>query len=407
MIDINDLKKKKLLEIVTELGKIKGRHTELVTVYVPAGFNLATVVTQLRQEQSTAQNIKSKTVRKNVLSALEKILQHLKLYKQTPTNGLVIFCGNVSQKEGVADLELWSLEPAEPIKNRIYWCGQNFILDPLKDMVREREIYGLIVLDKSEADIGLLKGKKVESLKHLDSLVPGKTKKGGWSQARFARVREGLLNDFLKKIGEIASQKFKEFKDLRGIIVGGPGPIKEQFMEGNFLNYKIRKRVLGAVNTAYTGQYGLEEMVNRAGDLISEASAIKEKKFLDRFFDELGKDSGLAVYGLKETLEALKSGNVELLLISEEFDWKKIIFKCEKRNHEFEKILKKGQISDQKCEKCGSNDLEILAEKDLTDEIIKTAENMGTQVEMISTSSNRGEQLKELGAIAGILRYKA
>ena len=37
---------------------------------------------------------------------------------------------------------------------------------------------------------------------------------------------------------------------------------------------------------------------------------------------------------------------------------------------------------------------------------VKTAEEMGTRVETISVDTTRGEQLKELGSIAGILRYK-
>jgi peptide chain release factor subunit 1 len=402
---MEEMKKKRLKEIISNIGGIKGRHTELVSVYVPAGFNLVKIVDMLRTEQSTAQNIKSKAVRKNVLGALEKILQHLKLYKQTPVKGMVIFCGNVSEKEGAADIELWSIEPPEPVKNKLYWCGQNFIIDPLKEMVKEREIYGLVVLDKSEADIGVLKGKKVEVLKHMESLVPGKTKAGGWSQARYARVREGLLNDFLKNVGEIASQKFKEYKDLKGVIIGGPGPIKEQFMEGKFLNYDIKKRILGIVNTAYTREYGLNEMINLSDDLISQASIIKEKKILDRFFDELGKDSGLAEYGLENVTKALKAGNVDLILISEAFDWVKASLDC-KCGHKEEKILREGDLSKEKCPKC-ENRPDVVAKKELVDDIISMAEGMGTKVETISVSTTKGEQLKELGGIGGILRYKS
>ena len=137
---MDELKEKELKAMIVELEKIRGRHTELVTVYIPAGFSLPKVSEQIRSEQSTAQNIKSKTVRKNVLGALERIMQHLKLYKQTPPNGLVIFCGNVSDKEGVDDIELWTIEPQEPVKTRLYRCDQEFILDPLKEMVKEREI---------------------------------------------------------------------------------------------------------------------------------------------------------------------------------------------------------------------------------------------------------------------------
>jgi len=396
---------KKLKEITEKLGKIRGRHTELVTVYVPAGFNLDKIASQIRQEQSTAQNIKSKAVRKNVMAALERILQHLKLYKQNPKNGLAIFCGNVSGKEGVADIEIWAIEPHEPVKTKLYWCGQDFILDPLKEIFREREIYGLVVLDKSEAEIGLLSGKKLQSLKHMESIVPGKTKKGGWSQARFARIRDGLLNDFMKKVGEVASSQFKELRDLRGIIIGGPGPIKEKFHDGEFLTYDVKKNIIGVIDTSYSGEPGLRELVERSDELLKEATITHENKILERFFGEFAKDSGLAVYGLQEVIDALKAGNVETLLLSDGFDWIDAKFECAKCGFKKDEVLRRQDATGHKCDKC-SGKLKLTGENDLTEEIIKLAESSGTKIENISTETTRGEQLKELGGIAGILRYR-
>ncbi|RLI98554.1 MAG: hypothetical protein DRO99_00360, partial [Candidatus Aenigmatarchaeota archaeon] len=211
--------RKKLKKLLDMLGSIRGRHTELVTVYVPSGYNLSKISDQIRQEQSTAQNIKSKSVRKNVMGALEKILQHLKLYKQTPKNGLAIFCGNVSEKEGEADIEIWAIEPPEPVKTKLYWCGQDFILDPLNELFREKEVYGLIVLDKSEAEIGLLSGKKIESLKHMESIVPGKTKKGGWCVHGDSLVQ--LEDGSIRRIRDVGENRLmcldlKEFKTVPG-----------------------------------------------------------------------------------------------------------------------------------------------------------------------------------------------
>ena len=362
-----EMKMRKFAGLIEELESIKGRHTELVTIYIPAGYNINKASEQIRAEQSTAQNIKSKTVRKNVMAALEKILAHLKGYRQTPPLGIAIFCGNVSQKEGVADIQIFVVEPSEELRTKMYQCDQHFALEPLKEMVAEKEIYGLIVLDKSEADIGLLSGKRIESLKHMESLVPGKTKKGGWSANRFARVREGLLEDFLKMVGKAASTEFMQIKNLKGVIIGGPGPIKEDFLEGDHLNYQVKKLVLGTVNVSYTGEPGLEETVERSQDLISEAAAIRENKIMERFFTDLAKDTGLAVYG-ERTLELLKQGVVELLLISEPY------FK----EHENE-----------------------------MDELLKEAEQMNTTVEIVSPDSPRGRQLKEIGGLGGILRYKA
>ncbi|MBI4176481.1 MAG: helix-turn-helix domain-containing protein [Candidatus Aenigmarchaeota archaeon] len=901
---------KEIEAIIGELEKIRGRHTELVTVYIPAGVNLAKVVEQVRSEQSTAVNIKSKAVRKNVLAALEKILQHLRFYKETPDNGLAIFCGNVSETEGNVDIEIWAIEPPEPVKVRLYRCDQTFILDPLKDMTREKEVYGLILVDKSDAAIGLLVGKRIDMLKEMDSIVPGKTSKGGWcvhedaliqlsdgrivkikdlkedrficydfgklnpvigkhnhyfarqaqaayrirtkaptieitvtpehkffvpdkagfaeksaeelragdrllalkkmdvdtstqpinadvpyslkvtqegrgllvrrraelglsqksvarklgvsqtmiskfelgerdfaeenlmrllhlyglgkktadithkdavkfptavtkdfarflgyftgdgsvednritlndsdenllenygkiaeslfgiknhvkaragrnyselrihskeivsllkstfgnvfraspreipdaifmspnsvlasyisglwdaegyvvrsnkslgitmteehiirrlqmlllrfgimssvkrvekknsfakgyryalvitdgksmsrfsseipllsekkfrilhdimgetrnlsytdqvpvagsfilslirrigmttndfpkvqdfffdkkgmsypvfcrniipiiekkaghgnargvlpllkritesglisariksierinatgkfydlevpvygnfmangiivhnSQARYQRIREGLLNDFLKQVGDIATQKFSELKDLKGIIIGGPGPIKEGFADGEFLHYMLKKKLLGVVNTSYTGAYGLKEMVDKSEDILKEAAVMREKKILDRFFEEFAKDSGMAIYGVAEVLHALQTGNLEIVLLSEKFDYTRIIYSCS-CGHKEEKIIREGKL-EHKCDRCG-NTMKLEEEHMLKDEIIRLANGLSTKVEFISVHTPKGEQLKELGGIAGMLRYR-
>ena len=50
--------------------------------------------------------------------------------------------------------------------------------------------------------------------------------------------------------------------------------------------------------------------------------------------------------------------------------------------------------------------MEVTGEKEMTEELIKMADDIGTDVEIISTNTGRGEQLMEIGGIGGILRYK-
>ncbi len=169
----------KLKKLLQELEEKKGRHTELVSVYVPAGFSLNEINTLLANEIALTQNVKSKAVRKNVTDALTKIVQHLKLYKRTPEHGLAIFCGNVAEQEGQTDIKIWAVEPPEPLTVKMYWCDQRFELEPLSQQLKEKEVYGLVVFDTKEATIGLLKGKTIQVLRHLDSIVPGKFIKGG------------------------------------------------------------------------------------------------------------------------------------------------------------------------------------------------------------------------------------
>jgi peptide chain release factor subunit 1 len=356
----------------------------------------------LKQEYALTQNVKSRVTRNNVLSALEKIMNRLKLFNKTPPNGLIIFCGNDSKKEGQQDIKIWSIEPPQPLAQKIYWCDQTFVLDPLKDMLREKEVYGLIVLDSGGSDIGLLKGKKVDLEKHIDSLVPGKTRKGGWSQQRYQRIREEAKNEHLKKTGEIASKVFKQEKDLKGVLIGGPGPFKDKFKEGEYLDYQLRDKILGVVDTSYTGMQGLQEILQRGESLIEEASVVKERRLMEEFFEHLKKDDGLSVYGLDEVKRALDFGAVKTLLISEEFNWIRAKFSCQ-CGFETEKDVKRDTIK--KCPKCKS-EMEITEEKDLTGVLSEQAESIGSKVEIISTESREGAQFDQLGGIAAILRYK-
>lgn len=352
----------KLRKVLKELNAIRGRHTELVSVYVPAGFNIQEIVNMLRQEYTLTENVKNKTVRNNVLGAIDKILQELRFFNKTPEGGLALFAGNVSEDEGKTDIKVWTIQPPEPLKIKKYWCDQRFETEPLLDMVAEKELYGLIAMDTKEATIGVLKGKKIEVLRNVDSLVPGKFRKGGQSAARFERVREGLINDWYKIIAANVKEIFAKY-DLKGIILGGPGPAKNDFYEEDYLETQMKKTVLGVKNIGYTDEQGLEEMVERSQDILAEAAVAKEKALTQKFFEELRKSSGLSVYGKDNVLKALEMGAVDIILISDTLE----------------------------------QEIEFFEEK---------AQQFGTTVEIVSMDTREGDQLFQIGGIAAMLRWK-
>src|SRR3970040_1715193 len=82
----------KIRKTLEELSQKSGRGTELISLYVPQGKQLHEVITSLREEQGTADNIKSDLTRTHVVDSLSKVVQRLKMYKKTPERGLVMFC---------------------------------------------------------------------------------------------------------------------------------------------------------------------------------------------------------------------------------------------------------------------------------------------------------------------------
>jgi len=399
---------------VEELKKYRGRATELVSIYIPNGYDINKVMQQLREEYGTAQNIKSKSTRKNVLGALERAMQHLKLYRQTPENGLALFVGNVSEQEGVSDIKLWAIVPPEPLRIRLYRCDQTFVTEPLEEMLRVKDAYGLITVEKNEATIGILRGKRIELIDDLTSNVPGKTRAGGQSARRYERIREQETHEFMKRIAEHANRAFLpllERGELRGIIVGGPGPTKEDFIEGDYLHHELRKRIIGVVDISYSGEYGLRELVEKASDILKDQEAVREKKLIQEFFRHLVKDTGMITYGEKEVRKALELGAVDTLLISEGYDRVRVRAKCNNCGWEEVKTMGEAEFQAYKkrlthCPRCGSQNISF--EKwDVAEELIKMAEEAGSNVEVISLDTEEGQQFyKAFGGLAAILRYK-
>ena len=409
-----DMARHRLKKVLNKLSKYRGRNTELVSLYIPEGYPLPKVSQQLKDEAGTASNIKSKTTKKNVLSALEKISQHLKLYKQTPKNGLVIFCGNVSEQEGNADYQLFSLEPPEPISVRLYRCDQEFVLEPLRDLVEEREIYGLLILERNEATIGLLRGKRTELLDHMTSGVPGKTRAGGQSSVRFERLRDIADHEFRVRIGEHFNNFFLDkLPDLKGILVGGPGLTKNKFIDGGYLDYRLKEKVVELFDTVYTEEYGLRELVDKASSSLEKLEVMREKKIMGQFFTQLIKEDGLVAYGRKEIDKALTLGAVEDLLISEELDLWEVTAACS-CGYEEVKTLSDEEleeleeaISQKQCPECGNSQMEIVKKVELEEILSEKAESIGAKMHLISTDTEEGTQLlKAFGGIAAILRFR-
>ena len=373
MAEVSSKELYKFKKTLKELSEKKGRGTELVSVYIPHDKQISDVGKQMRDELGQSANIKSKQTRKNVQSAIEVIMQRIRLFKAAPENGLVLFVGMIPRGgPGTEKMETYVFEPPEPITTYWYQCNNEFFLEPLEYMIEERETYGLAVIDRKEATIATLRGKKVNILNHLTSGVPGKHKAGGQSQRRFDRVIDLAAHEFKKRIGE--------------------------HMNEDFL----------AVDTSYTGEFGIREVIDKSADILNDLDVMQEKKVVQKFLHELVKDKGLASYGEREVRTNLIMGAVDTLLLSEDLTAMRKVFKCPSCGSE-EEITVKSQSEADKLEKPCSNCGEILKEESsqtLIEDFVEKAEEMNSEVELISTETEEGMQLlRAFGGVAAILRY--
>ncbi len=389
-----------------EIENLKGRGTELISLYIPPDKSIHDVNSYLNEEMSESSNIKSKSTRKNVQSALKSIRAKLKYFDSVPEKGIIFFVGHVSVSGDKTEMVSKTVEPPESIQTFVYRCDSEFYLEPLREMTGKRENYGLLVIDRSEATIGILRGNKVETLQHIQSMVPSKHSKGGQSAQRFERSIENAAHSYFKSVGDKANGLFLE-ENLDGLIIGGPGRTKDDFVEGGFLHHELENMVIDTFNTGYTDEYGLKELMDNAQETLSDLEVMKEKELVDNLMEEIKNPrGGKAVYGEEETLRALRMGAVETLLISEGINKQNIKFGCEECGEKNMTNIKTGFPEDIECPECGS-EVNIIEKEDIIDLFFEEAENVGTDVEMISDQSEEGELLlNAFGGVAGLLRFR-
>jgi peptide chain release factor subunit 1 len=365
----------------------------------------------LREEHGQASNITSKLTRTKVQGALESLLAKLRDLNKVPENGIVYFTGAVDIGANKTSMESEVLIPPEPIISYTYHCDSSFYIKPLEEILIECSTYGLILLDLREATIGMLIGKQIDVIRHLHSTVPGKQRQGGQSAHRFEQLRRIAIHDFYKRIGDAASKAFLEVEptELKGILIGGHSPTKEEFNEGEFLHYELRKKVLGLFDTGYTDESGFSELINAAEDTLQGIDLIKQKKDMEVFFKEIATESGKVSYGEDNVRANLEINAVDILLLSEDLRSERVTIKCSVCGYEnkWTRKWKPGEAVPVagNCSQCGSA-FEVTDVVDIIGEFSELADKGNARIVFISTDFDEGSQLMiAFGGIAAILRY--
>ncbi len=405
----------KIRKILDELSQKTGRGTELISLYIPTGKQLHEVITNLREEQGTADNIKSDLTRTHVVDSISKVLQRLKLYKKTPERGLVIFSGALPPEGGgplgSEVVKVYEIDPPKVLKTFLYRCDDHFHVDILKDMLKDENLIGFLAIDAKDTGWGLLHGDKIEVLKETGSGVAGKHRQGGQSAKRFQKLREMELTYYFNRVAEITKEYFIDIYPIKGLIISGPGPTKEEFINGNYLEYRLKEMVLGTIDASYAGSEGIREAFSKSTELLSDFRMVEEKKMVEELFKHINNNSGLAAYGLKEIINLLKNNVVSKIIITSDIDLNRIKIKCKRCNNVTEEIVERIQVIPKKtellnlpCPNCKSKDSEATTQ-DIIDYFALIATKTGTKIEIVSGKAEHGMMLSSIGKIGAILRY--
>ena len=405
----------KIRKTLEDLTKKSGRGTELITVYIPKGKQLHEIISSLQQEQGTADNIKSDLTRSHVVDSLGKVVQRLKLYKKTPPKGLVVFCGALPPESGgplgSEVVTIWEIEPPKDLNQYLYRCDDHFHVDILKDMLKDDNLIGFLAIDAKDAGWGLLHGDKIEVLSQTGSGVAGKHRQGGQSAKRFQKLREMELTYYYNRVADVTREFFIDIYKIKGLVISGPGPTKEDFINGNYLEYRLQNMIINTIDASYAGAEGVREAFAKSEDVLGNFRLVEEKKMVEDLFREINTNTGKGSYGLQEVIEYLKNNVVKMTIITDNTNLHRVEGVCKRCQHSQEEIVerplvipKKTEFRSKACPECNAMDVEVF-EQDIVDYLEILSSKVGAELQVISGSAEHGNMLASLGKVGAILRY--
>lgn len=370
--------------------------------------------TMLTEEYGTASCIKSRVNRLSVLSAITSTQQRLKLYNRTPPNGLILFCGEVITDEGKEKKLTVDFEPFKPINTSLYMCDNKFHTEPLSELLEDDDKFGFLIMDGNGSLYGTVQGSHRQVIHKFSVDLPKKHGRGGQSALRFARLRLEKRHNYVRKVGELATQFFVpngRMPNIIGLFVGGSAEFKQTLTTDTDLFDQRLAAILipPLLDISYGGEVGFNQAIELASDTLKNVKFIQEKKLVSKFLEEVAIDSGKYCYGMAQTIQGLEAGAVETLIVFEELEYTRIVLRNPHTDIKEVKYLTAEGLKDPTLYKDAETNvnLEVDDKESFLDWIVSNFKFFGCKLEFISDRSQEGNQFcKGFGGIGGLMRYQ-
>ncbi|KAJ2138010.1 translation termination factor eRF1 [Coemansia sp. RSA 678] len=400
----------KMKKLIKSLAAARGNGTSMISLVLPPRTQISQTSGMLATEYGTASNIKSRVNRLSVLAAITSTQQRLKLYSKTPPNGLVIFCGTVLTDEGKEKKVNIDFEPFKPINTSLYLCDNKFHVEALEELLQADSRFGFIVMDGAGCLYGALSGNSREVLHQFSVDLPKKHGRGGQSAQRFGRIREEKRHHYMRKVAETAVQMFiaNDKCNVVGIILAGSAEFKNDLLKSDLFDQRLATRVVKTVDVSYGGESGFDQAINLSQEYLDNVKFIQEKKLISKYFDEIAQDTGKVVYGVDDTLKALDAGAVETLIVWENLDVHRFVFR-NAEGAEVERFMNPIQEKERSnfVDKQTGADLELVSKDPMLEWLAEVYKQRGANLEFITDNSSEGSQfVNGFGGIGGMLRWQ-
>ncbi|KAL8791500.1 MAG: hypothetical protein Q9213_000117 [Squamulea squamosa] len=417
----------KVKKLIKRLEAARGNGTSMISLIIPPKDQVSRAAKMLAEEYGTASNIKSRVNRLSVLSAITSTQQRLKLYNKVPTNGLVVYCGEIITSEGKERKINIDFEPFKPINTSLYLCDNKFHTEALSELLESDQKFGFIIMDGNGALFGTLSGNTRDVVHKFSVDLPKKHGRGGQSALRFARLREEKRHNYVRKVSELAVQNFitADKVNVSGLILAGSADFKNDLNQSDMFDNRLQAKVIKVVDVSYGGENGFNQAIELSSETLGNVKFIQEKKLIGKYFEEISQDSGKCCYGIEDTLKALELGAAEILIVYENLEHTRWVLKNSAGSEVILHTSKGGELDREMfMDKDTGQEMEVAEQGSFLEWLAEKYKDFGANLEFgthdayiaghtdsiamaVSDRSSEGNQfVKGFGGIGAILRYK-
>ena len=227
-------------------------------------------------------------------------------FSRDGAQGYAVFCAGLDNA--------WQPLPlSDPVPDRAK-VGRAFYLAPLVPLIGKGDGVVVAVVGRERGDLYRLRGGRLEELAREFDEQPGRHDQGGWSQGRFQRHIEKLVQDHLKDVAGMLERSLRRLRKPRVVVVASEETRADLEEE---LSTEVREAVIGwASAEAHATPAQLLETVK---PLLQSWRAEQEANAVERWREAAGRN-GRAASGWAQTLEAASDGRVDLLLFHDGAD---------------------------------------------------------------------------------------
>jgi peptide chain release factor subunit 1 len=227
-------------------------------------------------------------------------------FERDGSQGLAVFAAGLDN--------YWRTLPLpEPVRDSAK-VGRDFYLSPLVSLVSRGDGTIVAVVGREQGQLYRLRAGRLDEIaEHYDE-TPGQHDQGGWSQGRYQRHIEKLVQEHLKGVAQELDRSKRQLQSPKIVLVCSE-EMRSEFTDA--LSAEVRASLVGW--TSAQAQAGPAEILAAVTPVLEEAEAKDEAGVIERWREEAGRNAR-AASGWEQTLEASSDARVEVLLFQEGAD---------------------------------------------------------------------------------------